>query len=463
MLWKGIAILSKKEIYLLGCISGGFLSNGDMMTNAITYRHFNVVEENGSVVSTQPVSVDKMPMWADDVSQQTWDWSLGPASQTPYFNGPVPYVLPPKEKSGEPFYPHNHQPAIAWLTNGDLMAIWYSARYEVGTELTVLASRKRVGLDYWDPSSEFFKAPQRNMHGSSIFHDGNGRILHFNGMGRHGEEGWSNLALLLRESFDNAQTWTAACPVSSGTEYNYRHQVISGLFQTTAGLLIQPCDAVPYGQGGTALHISQDDGLNWEDPGQGKPVSAFEQNAVGYGTIAGIHAGVVELKDGRLMALGRGDSINGRMPMSLSDDGGRTWRYSASPFPSIATGQRLVLLRLREGPILLVSFTDADAQAAREPITGMMFTDSNGQEFVGFGMYAAVSYDEGETWPCQKLVTPGHGDYDGGAWTGAFTATPTRAEHAGYLAATQTPDGVIHLISSRLHYQFNLKWIQTPS
>ncbi|MBM3493037.1 MAG: hypothetical protein FJX72_01750 [Armatimonadetes bacterium] len=30
----------------------------------------------------------------------------------------------------------------------------------------------------------------------------------------------------------------------------------------------------------------------------------------------------------------------------------------------------------------------------------------------------------------------------------------------GYLAATQTPDGVIHLISSRLHYRFNLGWLK---
>jgi hypothetical protein len=62
----------------------------------------------------------------------------------------------------------------------------------------------------------------------------------------------------------------------------------------------------------------------------------------------------------------------------------------------------------------------------------------------------------------RKLLTPGEGEYDGGAWTSRFRATPTRAEHAGYLAATQTPDGVIHLISSRLHYRFNLAWLKTP-
>jgi len=208
---------------------------------------------------------------------------------------------------------------------------------------------------------------------------------------------------------------------------------------------------VPGGNGGTALHLSRDGGQTWTDPGKGKPASRFVQENTGEGTIAGIHAQVVELTDGRLMALGRGDSILGQMPMSLSADLGRTWTYQASPFPPIGGGQRLVLRRLHEGPLLLVSFTSGDRRAPEA--NGMTFTDQDGNPFVGHGLFAALSFDEGGTWPVRKLLTPGAGAYDGGAHTGPFTATPTRAEHAGYLAATQTPDGVIHLVSSRLHYR----------
>ena len=82
---------------------------------------------------------------------------------------------------------------------------------------------------------------------------------------------------------------------------------------------------------------------------------------------------------------------------------------------------------------------------------GMEFTDNEGHEFTGYGMFAALSYDEGETWPVRKLLTPGSGSYANcGGWTGDFTATPTRAEPGGYLTATQTPDGVIHLLSSAI-------------
>jgi hypothetical protein len=43
-----------------------------------------------------------------------------------------------------------------------------------------------------------------------------------------------------------------------------------------------------------------------------------------------------------------------------------------------------------------------------------------------------------------------------------FTMDGTHAEPAGYLAAVQAPDGMIHLISSHLHYRFNLAWLREP-
>lgn len=419
-----------------------------------TYRHFEVEEEAGRVGGMHVIPADTPPRWARDVAQAPADWSSGPKPEEPYFEGPIPFVLPPEDE-GEPFHPHNHQPSITWLPNGDLLAVWYSTGSESGTKLTVLASRLRAGHDAWDPSSEFFKAANRNMHGSSIFHDGQGTVYHFNGMGPRGGRGWARLALLMRTSRDNGVTWSP--PRAIDPEIGGRHQVISGTVMTKDGVLIQPCDAVPTGHGGTALHISRDGGKTWTDPGADQPAPAFIEGGTGRGTIAGIHAGVVELKDGRLMALGRGDPINGRMPMSISEDLGETWTYHASPFPPIGGGQRLVLKRLREGPILFVSFTSGNRN--QPEANGMTFVDAQGNEFVGHGMFAALSFDEGQTWPVRKLLTPGKGEYDGGAHTGRFTATPTRAEHAGYLAVTQTPDGVIHLISSRLHYRFNLAWL----
>ena len=64
------------------------------------------------------------------------------------------------------------------------------------------------------------------------------------------------------------------------------------------------------------------------------------------------------------------------------------------------------------------------------------------------------------TWPVRRLITDGiERPLDGGAWTGQFLMTETTAEPKGYLAATQTPDNTIHILSSRLHYRINLPWL----
>jgi len=75
-------------------------------------------------------------------------------------------------------------------------------------------------------------------------------------------------------------------------------------------------------------------------------------------------------------------------------------------------------------------------------------------------MYAALSFDEGQSWPLIRLMSDGSGrrfitrknKYD--------TMTATKAEGGGYLASCQSADGVIHIVSNRVEYAFNLKWLQ---
>ena len=352
------------------------------------------------------------PLYSRNVSRKAAKWD-GP-SKEPVWMDPVSFVVPPTD--GTPFYGHNHQPAITWCPNGDLLAIWFSTNEESGREMVVLASRMRKGNGSWDPASLFFKVPDRNMTGSSLLLLDDGRILHVNGVADSGD--WKRLAMVTRTSSDNGRTWSA--PSMAEADHAVRHQVIAGPIICSDGTIIQCCDAGPGGDDGTSFHISTDGGRKWEDTGS---------------TIPGIHAGVVELKDGTLMAFGRGNSIDGQMPVSFSNDKGRTWTSRASGFPPIGSGQRLVLKRLMEGPIMLATFREN-------------------------GMTIHLSYDEGKTWPVSKLLTDGSGRKTaGGAWTGDFTMDSTHAEPKGYFACTQTPDGIIHLISSRLHYRFNLAWI----
>ena len=407
---------------------------------------------------SQPTLIDETPhRHANDVRQQAFTWSKN--DTTPFFTAPVPYVITPACGSSEPFFRHNHQPAITWCDNGDLLAAWFSADEENGRGMVVLASRLRAGSDQWEEASLFFKVPDRNMTGLALFNDGEGRLYHLNGVEAAGD--WQNLAMALRVSTDNGATWSA--PRLIAPEHTKRHQIIAGTIRTREGWLIQACDAGPGSHDGAAIHISKDGGATWHDPWDGAPLPDFHEGGSG-STIAGIHAGVVQLADGSLMALARGNSIEDeqgrlRMPMSLSKDGGKTWEYHASEFPPIDGGQRLVFTRLKEGPLLLISFTDHPLRTP-ENERGMLFPDRAGNNYRGYGLYAALSFDEGKTWPVRKLLTDGETRFlNGGAWTRFFLMDQTHAEPRGYMAATQTPDGMIHLVSSRLYYRFNLAWL----
>ena len=169
---------------------------------------------------------------------------------------------------------------------------------------------------------------------------------------------------------------------------------------------------------------------------------------------AGIHAPIVELSDGAILALGRGDNIDGTMPKSVTRDLGHTWAYSASGSRPLGGGQRCTLLRLREGGIFFASFSK-----------GMELTDAAGSKRAVRGLYAALSEDDGKTWSYRRLVTDDGSPrkFNGGAWTQEFDLGPHTAEPKGYLTSIQARNGVIHLISSALHYEFNLAWLQAPT
>jgi formylglycine-generating enzyme required for sulfatase activity len=389
----------------------------------------------------QTYIITSNPGWAKDARQE----SASPRhllEEGPQFVGPVRYVNVKNERlrvpedipahdspngdwpeiiSFGPHFMHNHVPAVCECPNGDLLAIWFSCNDEKGREMLILCSRLRTGETTWPEAEVFWNPPSRNATGSAFIVDGN-IIHHLNGMGAAAS--WGNLALVHRSSADNGVTWSPTRIVNGN--YGLRNMPIASAFVAQDGRLVLPCDAVTGGASGSCIHESTDSGRTFTGVG---------------GTAAGIHCVAIELLDSRLMTLGRGDDIDGCMPLSVSHDGGRTWQVRKSPFPGITGGQRATILRLLEGPLLFMSFTP---------------------EFPGggSGLFAATSEDEGDTWVYRRLVTPGVGPaIDAGAWTGAFTPSATTAEPKGYLTSLQTRDGTIHVFSSALTYKFNYEWL----
>ena len=113
----------------------------------------------------------------------------------------------------------------------------------------------------------------------------------------------------------------------------------------------------------------------------------------------------------------------------------------------------MVLFRLREGPILLISFTG-----------GSNVSTISGRVRRFNGLYAATSTDEGSSFQIKKPLVDESApptklpSLDKISWT----MTNSTAEPRGYTTGRQTADGMIHVASSRLSYHFNLAWLNTP-
>ena len=391
----------------------------------------------GSMPKTKPLPAAEPPLNQRNVKQGSPSAiAHGPDPATPYFHGPRKYVKIPAESYGPLFSTHNHDPALVECPNGDLLAIWYSCVQEPGRELGIVASRLRYGQEEWEDASPFWDAPDRNDHAPAMWFDGKDTIYQFAGLSAAATYR-ANLALVMRTSKDSGATWSRARLI--GEEHEERHMPVQSVFRASDGAIVLPSDANP----GSTVLISRDNGTTWTESG---------------GQIAGIHAGVVQLKDGRLLALGRGDDIDGFMPKSISADMGKTWTYSASPFQPLRGMQRAVLLRLREGPLLFISFCGAKTQPGKQD---MMIKDASGKERPVAGIFAALSFDDGETWPTRRLITDdGPGREVETTDRRMFTMGASSAEPFGYLAITQGANGVVHLISSKNHYAFNLAWLK---
>jgi formylglycine-generating enzyme len=414
----------------------------------------------GEMPNSFPLNEEKPRKWQKNVTNMKYSWDK--SFEGPYFSGPKSFVNTAIGVDGPIYSRHystniktshvNHLPSVTYLDNGDMFASWFSSKGDA-RDMTIAASRLIAGCNQWTEADVFLNAPKRKQNGLSLINDGQGSIFWFNGLSV-ADGGQYNNILIMRYSKDNGKTWTPPSIINPDrNDRNRPNQPIDNIDNATEPNISSD---------GKIQLLSDTDRI----PGGGTVVQFVDLNegTIEYseGTISGIHARMVKLNDGRLLALGRSltnTAPTDKLPMSISYDQGNNWEYIESEFPAIAGGQRHLLMRLQEGPLLLVSFTGPNKEGG----IGMLFKDIDGNEFRGYGMFGAVSYDEGETWPVKKLITPADGKtYDGRGATGFFTATQFRAEHAGYLTAVQTPNKIIHLFSSGLHYEFNLEWMLKP-
>jgi formylglycine-generating enzyme required for sulfatase activity len=377
------------------------------------------------------------PMIAQKISQQVPNIT-SQAADVPFMEGPRYYRQIPPGEVGPLFTRHNHSPGLTECPNGDLLVTWFTCVSEPGPELANGANRLRLGAKDWEAPAPFWDAPDVNDHAPKLWWDGDRTIIHF-------AESRAFADVLFRTSTDSGATWSKA------KVFIPHGETSNNPIRTREGVLAMAID-------NHSIVISRDNGLTWKQTGAWRSSKTEVRPGGGGPCIAGIHAPLVQLADGRLMAMGRLDDVADqerfgfKMPVSYSSDLGETWSYEASEFPVVSNTQRPVLLRLKEGPVVLCSFTD-QARDLKKGLSGKGMTlKSMDGDFTGIGLFAAVSYDEGKTWPDRRLIVGPEEPITN------TRGVPTNTN--GYLAITQTRDSRIHLVTSSKHYAFNLAWVR---
>jgi sulfatase modifying factor 1 len=377
--------------------------SGHLPEDANAYTGFRVVLGEMPKTKASPVVSEA---YQKDVAQKSPGTAVPGLSKKPYFvnyvkEGKNPTI--PKETWGPIFSHHNHFSAVCVCPNGDVLACWYTCVSESGREMAQACSRLRAGSDKWDPASLFFDVPDVNDHAPVLLCDGK-RIYHFCTQSLFG---WDNASNIVRWSDDNGVRWSHPRIILSRDDPQRLSQPCSAL-QAKDGTLVLACDGDNHID--ERLMISKDAGLTWK-VGKGDMRKAYGGKYV-------IHPAVVPTSDGAILSFLRGPHP---MPVLTSKDWGDTWEAKTTPFPGIGVGQKIAAMRLSSGAILLCS------------------QDNKKTLVDGGGTYAALSLDDGKTWPHVRKVE-GVG---------------------GYMSVAQAPNGVIYLFGTRMGCTaFNEAWVR---
>jgi formylglycine-generating enzyme required for sulfatase activity len=372
---------------------------------------FRVVQ--AELPKTAPL-VPEALFFSTAVKQNTPDLKAGPDPSKPYYHTrplfPDLGELSMRQVGWKIGLPSGlgqayHNSAVAQCPNGDLIAAYYNTlRWENEIDQSILTMRRRYGSEEWDipePWPDFTDAADA----APILFNDHGKMWYF--FGSHDLIGGPPFQFMT--SSDNGAMWSPAMtPHFTNKVGDYTPQPVNSIVVDRQGAMYVPVD----GQGNdTGLYATSDGGKTWRDTG---------------GRTAGRHTSFVLGKDGSIIGFGgKNSAIDGRMPKSISTDGGATYVNSKTDFMPLAGGQRPSVIRLQSGRLFFV----ADTLSSRVP---------GGRN----ASFVALSDDEGATWTRREL--------------------PIKST-CGYVTATQTPNGVIHIVTSKtkpvaLEIELNETW-----
>lgn len=293
-------------------------------------------------------------------------------------------------------FPSAHASTIVETPSRTLIAAWFGGTAEGSDDVKIWLSRKPAGLA-WSPPVSLTKTPGMPAWNPVLFQDGMKTWLFFK-VGPSPREWVGGY----RTSGDDGLTWTPVTYMPAGLLGPVRAKPIRLSDGTwLAGTSVEagyrantPADA-PYRSWAVWVERSTDHGATWTKHG---PI-----------TVPGEPYGVIqptlwETPDGEVRMLMRSTERIGRIVVSSSKDGGRTWaaaRPSALPNPNAG----IDVVRLHGGRVVLVYNHLTQGRNA---------------------IHLAISKDEGQTWSDPLVLEEGEGEFS-------------------YPAVIQSVDGLVHI------------------
>ncbi len=293
----------------------------------------------------------------------------------------------------------HHAGTITVLPDGELLAAWYS--YSGPHELTgsaIYMARRPAGSGTWGTPELHVDRSQGD--GNPVLYSEGDHVWLFQAVVPFG---WDASHIEFQESFDRGETWTTPQILGSGIGGNVKYPPV----RLADGTLLLPAyDELLH----RSVFYASTNGGPWvlrssvaSDPGNLQP-------------------SFVQISTGQLLCTMRNHE-KGWLWVMVSNDNGITWSTPAdSGFPNPASAAHLI--RLRNGHLMLIY---NDSTTERRPLT------------------AALSADEGRTWPHKMILKNGTDTYS-------------------YPFAVQAPDGLIHIVYSHnrdriQHITINEAWV----
>ncbi len=317
--------------------------------------------------------------------------------------GEVASIRPPER------IPSCHAPSICELPEGNLLLSFYAGEYEGSPDQVILGAYYDRRLGRWSEPEVWVHVARRATVNPRVFLGPDGAVW-LVAQVNYGKRWCSGgTYLFLKRSYDGGRTWTdLELLVEQKGLLGKNKPLVEGKFV----LLPVEWEAT----WSAAFLRSEDGGETWEVVGD-------------LGRAAGarlIQPTVVRLSDGKIMAYIR--SQEGKIFVSYSDDNGVTWTCpEPTSLPNPNSG--IDMVRLRSGKLVLVYNPTVPLLKPKKLHPAWPQRMPTGFEVWGprTPLVAALSPDEGRSWPHRIVLEEGDGEYS-------------------YPAVIQDGEGAIHVV-----------------